>query len=97
MGILTQSEALDILRMNSSGGSSALDIALAAIDEYLKEATGHDWAADDPIDAEAKAAATMMLVQWHENPGMIGAEGTLAYGLDNVIAHLQLKAPRSAS
>ena len=91
MGILTTDEALGILRMDSSGSSSALSVTLAAVDEYLKAATGHDWATDEPVDPEAKAAAQMLLVQWYENPAMIGEGNALDFGLSNLITHLQLK------
>lgn len=92
MTILTEAEAKAILRLDTATTYPALTLILPAVDEYLKSACGHDWAADSVIDATAKAAASMLLTQWFENPGMIGQVGELAFGLNNVIGQLQAKA-----
>lgn len=89
--ILTQKEASDILRLD--GGVSLhpqLDIILPAIDDYLKTATGKDWSKDTEIDSTAKMAATVLLVRWFENPGMIGKVSD--EGIIGLVAQLHAKA-----
>jgi hypothetical protein len=53
-----------------------LDI-LPQVDAYVNGATGHDWAADNPIHPEAKAAARLYLVLFYDlmsmQPGQIAA------------------------
>jgi len=65
---------------------------LPIVDAYLANATGMDWAEDPSmIPNEAKSAARMLLVMWHENPAMIGMPGSsLGFGLAAVL--MQLKA-----
>lgn len=88
MAILTSTEAKDILRLEAGGTYPVLSIVLPAIDDYLHQATGHDWAADTSIDPVAKGAAMMLLVQWYENPAMIGSIDNMQYGISNVIEML---------
>jgi len=89
--ILTVAESLAVLRLDGAS-HPVVTLLLPAIDGYLKSATGRDWAADTSIDPVAKAAAQMLLVQWFENPAMVGQAGELAFGLNNVIGQLQAKA-----
>jgi len=65
---------------------------LPLVDTYLSNATGIDWAADpDEIPLEAKSAARMLLVMWHENPAMIGMPGSsLGFGLAAVLMQLKV-------
>lgn len=69
--ILTTSEAATVLRCASNDADMLALLPL--IDAHIRDATGHDWTADSPIISEAKAVARMLLVRWHEDPGMIGA------------------------
>jgi hypothetical protein len=100
MTILTDDEARAILRLDPIVDDPevdppidlALDLVMSAVDDYLKTATGHDWAEDEEIDKTAKLAAQMLLVQWYENPAMIGTIEEMHYGISNVIGQLQVKA-----
>lgn len=90
MAILETSEAATVLRC-AEDDPNMLDL-LPLVDTYLANATGYDWA-EDPceIPMEAKSAARMLLVMWHENPAMIGMPGSsLGFGLAAVL--MQLKA-----
>ncbi len=72
--ILTTEEAVAILRLDSTDllEYPQLKTILPAIDDYLKTATGKDWSKDEPIDPIAKMIASVLLVRWFEDPGMIG-------------------------
>jgi len=86
--ILTASEAAIVLKTTST--DAAMVQLLPLVDSYLKQATGHDWAADTSIRSEAKAAAQMLLVQWYENPAMTASGLTsLNFGLQAVLVQLE--------
>lgn len=90
MAILSATEASTVLRCGIDD-PDMLDL-LPLVDTYLAGATGLNWG-DDPCDIplEAKSAARMLLVMWHENPAMIGMPGSsLGFGLAAVL--MQLKA-----
>lgn len=70
MTILTNDEAANFLRTNSS--DAVMQQLLPLVDEYLLNASGHDWASDTEKDKTAKVAAGMLLTFWYDNPGMIG-------------------------
>jgi hypothetical protein len=65
--ILTVTEAATVLRTEETD-QNMLDL-LPQVDGYIKNATGRDWAADSPVRPEAKAAARILLVRAHEDPG----------------------------
>ena len=90
MTILEPTEAAIVLRC-AEDDPDMLNL-LPLVDTYLSNATGIDWAADpNEIPLEAKSAARMLLVMWHENPAMIGMPGSsLGFGLAAVL--MQLKA-----
>jgi len=90
MNILTAQEAASVLRCEET--DEDMVNLLPLIDGFIKNATGRDWSADTTIDVTAKSAARMLLVLWHENPGMIGAESSLSFGLRSVLAQLEVKA-----
>jgi hypothetical protein len=78
--ILTAAEASIVLRCTVT--DSAMLAILPGIDAFIQRATGRNWALEDPIPEEAKNAARMLLVMWHENPGMMGGESQpLGFGL----------------
>ncbi len=89
--VLTQAEAAAVLRLTLADGEidPVLAIVLPAVDVYLKNATGYDWAADAEIDALAKQAAIMLVVQWYENPAMIGNVDAMLFGINNLIEQLR--------
>lgn len=92
--ILTQAEAVGVLRLSIEPGETdpVLDLVLPAVDAYLQNATGHNWAADAVIDPLAKQAAIMLLVQWYENPAMIGTVDVMSFGINNLIGQLTAQA-----
>lgn len=91
--ILTATEASNVLRTTTT--DVLMLNMLPAIDAYIRNATGHDWAGDTTIREEAKSAARMLLVLWYENPAMIGGGvSTLASGLTAVLTQLEALALR---
>lgn len=91
--ILSASEAATVLRCETTDADMLALLSL--VDVYVKNATGHDWTTDSPIRSEAKAAARMLLVLWHENPGMISSGmTTLGFGLSAVLVQLEAIAMR---
>lgn len=54
---------------------------LPLVDKYIENATGRNWALDASIYPEAKSAARMLLVRWHEDPGGMAAGSVLNFGL----------------
>src|SRR5574341_1406596 len=85
--ILTTTEAATVLRCEDDDPNMLM--LLPAVDAYIKMATGRDWAADVPIYQEARSAARMLLVMWHENPAMIGSQGALNFGLAAALTQLE--------
>lgn len=91
MSILTAEEGAIVLRCEVD--DPAMVQLLPAVDAYVKRATGRDWSRDDPIQEEAKSAARILLVLWHENPSMIGNQvGTLGPGLSACLTQLEAMA-----
>lgn len=90
--ILTSNEAAIVLRCETTDPDMLA--LLPMIDSVIKNATGHDWTADNPILPEAKAAARMLLVTWHENPGMVGQQSALDFGLRSMLVQLEVLALR---
>ncbi len=91
--ILTTTEAATVLRCDESDADMLALLPL--VDDYLFQATGHDWSLDSQVFLTAKAAARMLLVLWHENPAMItSGMTTLGFGLNAVITQLKAIAAR---
>lgn len=88
--ILTPAQAANALRVSASD-SRMLDL-IPLVDMYIQKATGRDWTQDAAINKTAIAAATMLLVQWYDNPSMIGVEGSLAHGLSATLSQLEAEA-----
>lgn len=68
--ILTAAEGAIFVRTEAT--DAAMLQLLPLVDQYLLNATGHDWAADAEIYPTAKIAAGMVLVYWYDNPGAVG-------------------------
>jgi len=85
--ILTPTEAATVLR-TAEDDQNMLDL-LPLVDAYIKNATGRDWVADDPVRPEAKSAARMLLVRWHEDPGGMAAGAALGFGLSAALVQLE--------
>jgi len=90
--ILTTAEAAEVLRCDEDDPNMLM--LLPQIDAYIERATGHDWAADTPIREEAKSAARMLLVRWHEDPGGMAAGASLGFGLTACLTQLEALALR---
>lgn len=81
-----------MLRIETASDYPQLNILLPAIDDFIKTATGKDWGLDNPIDPTAKIAATILLVNWFENPGAIGKADGVMHMLVTIVSQLQAKA-----
>jgi hypothetical protein len=68
--ILTAAEAANFVRTDA--GDAVMLQLLPLVDQYLLNATGHDWKADSSIHKTAVTAAGMLLVYWYDNPMLIG-------------------------
>lgn len=90
--LLTASEAAAVLRVETTH-ADMLNL-LPLIDDYVKDATGYDWASMTTIPAKAKAAARMLLVMWFEDPGQAGGAGMPPFGLASVLTQLEAMALR---
>lgn len=85
--ILTSTEGANVLRCEATDADMLALLPL--VDTYLKNATGRDWTADSTIHPTAKAAARMLLVMWHEDPGRLSSGGSLGFGLQAALTQLQ--------
>lgn len=85
--ILTVNEAANVLRC--ADDDAEMLALLPIVDRYLINATGYDWRLDTTIREEAKSAARMLLVMWHENPGMVGQSESLSFGLAAALTQLE--------
>jgi hypothetical protein len=85
-------EAAVVLRCESTDENMLA--LLPQVDAYIQQATGRDWTVDSPISPVAKSAARMLLVMWHENPGMIGNMSSLNFGLTSALVQLESLALR---
>lgn len=91
--ILTAAEAAAVLRCSAT--DTLMLGMLPGIDQYIRTATGHDWASDSTIHDAAKNAARMLLVLWYENPAMIGQGITsLTQGMAATLTQLEALAQR---
>lgn len=86
--ILNAVEAANVLRCENDD-ALMLDL-LPGIDAYLENATGRDWTGDSPIYPAAKAAARILLVRAHEDPGALSQPAaSLSWGLQGCLAQLE--------
>ena len=86
--ILTAAEAAAVLRVSNTDPDMLTLLPL--VDKAIENATGRAWQDDSPIEPTAKAAARILMVQWHENPGMIASGMTsLEFGLGACLTQLE--------
>ncbi len=90
--ILTTAEAATVLRCETDDPNMLM--LLPAVDAYIKNATGFNWASESPIREEAKNAARILLVRWHEDPGGMAVGDTLGPGWRGSITQLEAIAMR---
>lgn len=85
MTILTDAQAANFLRTPIT--DAVMLQLMPLVDEYLRNATGHDWASDATIDKTAITAAGMLLTHWYDNPSLVGqAPAALAATLSQLEA-----------
>ena len=73
MAILTELEAANALGYISTDEMpERVNTLLSAIDKFIETATGKDWGAETTIDPTARMLASVLLVRWFEDPGMVG-------------------------
>jgi hypothetical protein len=87
VSILSQAEASTVLRCDQDD-QNMIDL-LPLVDGYIEMATGRDWSQDVRIRPEAKSAARMLLVRWHEDPGGMAAGSALGFGLTAALTQLE--------
>lgn len=68
--ILSPQEAAHFVRTEPT--DPILQQLMPLVDQYLIDATGHDWSLDDPVHNTAITAAGMLLVYWYDNPMLVG-------------------------
>lgn len=85
MTILTTTQAANALRVLESD-PRMVDL-LPVIDAYIENTTGRDWSQDATKNKIAVSVATMLLVQWYEDPGAMGGTHDMPHG---ITAHLTL-------
>lgn len=85
--ILTATEAANALRVDEDD-AYMLDL-LDQVDAAIQMATGRDWTSDDPMNPLAKAAARMLLVRMHEDPGGMAAGGMMSLAVSSALAQLE--------
>jgi hypothetical protein len=90
--ILTAAQAANALRVITTD-ARMLDL-LPQVDAFIEAATGRDWTQDSTKEPKAISAATILRVQWYENPAMTGGEGEMSFGLLNCLAQLEAQALR---
>jgi len=88
--ILTAAEAASAIRVDASDAD--LLALLPLVDAFVNRATGRDWTQDGTINALAKNAARMLIVQWYDNPAQMGDGNALAFGLKNTLMQLESEA-----
>ena len=93
--ILTPTEASNVLRCAVT--DAEMLALLPLVDAHIKNASGRDWALDATIRPEAKSAARMLLVRWHEDPGGMAAGNALGFGLMSVLVQLEALALQLAA
>jgi hypothetical protein len=95
MPILSQEDAYRALDYSSVDElpEKVASIFLPAIDDCLKSATGKDWGTlteiYTAIDPTAKMVASILLVRWFNDPGLIGQ--IVGDGIIGFIAQLEAK------
>lgn len=92
--ILTAAEAAAVLRTEIT--DVVMTALLPQVDAYIASATGRNWANDDVIHESAKSAARMLLVLWHEDPGVLSGAGsaTMSHGLTAALTQLEAEGRR---
>jgi hypothetical protein len=93
--ILSQAEAATVLRCEQDD-PNMIDL-LPLVDGYIQMATGRDWSQDVRIRPEARAAARMLIVRWHEDPGGMASGSALGYGLAAILTQLEALALKLAT
>ena len=90
--ILTAQQAANAVRVDATD-LRLLDL-LPQVDLFIQNATGRDWTQDTAKHPVAVSAATMLLVQWFDDPGQIdsGKNSTPPFGLMSTLTQLEAEA-----
>jgi len=81
-----------MLRLESPEDYPQLNIVLPFVDDFIKTATGHDWAEDVQIDPTAKMLAVALAARWFDDPGQMGNISDNDIGVKSLICQLHAKA-----
>lgn len=83
MSLLTNLEAAEALGYTGEEECPprVFNLIVPAANQYIRNATGKDWANDEEKDPVAKFAASRLVVYWFENPGMINKPDALTIDL----------------
>ena len=92
MSILTPQQAADMLRLPDPDDYPQLNIILPFIDDFIKTATGHDWASDTIIDPTAMMLASALAARWFDDPGQMDKITDNDIGVQSLIGQLHGKA-----
>lgn len=90
--ILTSQEAAKMLRLANSYDYPQFDIILPFVEDFIKTATGRDWAMDNPIDPTAKMLASALAARWFDDPGQMGNISDNDIGVKSLVGQLHAKA-----
>jgi hypothetical protein len=90
--ILTAQQAANAVRVDTTD-LRMLDL-LPQVDLFIQNATGRDWTQDSTKNPTAVSAATMLLVQWFDDPGQVdlGRESIPPFGLTAALTQLESEA-----
>jgi hypothetical protein len=77
--ILTAAQAANFIR--STADDAVMLQYLPLVDEYLKNASGHDWTLDTTKHPTAIMAAGLLLTSWYDNPSLVGQSPAALSGL----------------
>lgn len=92
MSILTPQEAAIMLRLPDPDDYPQFNIILPFVDDFIKTATGYDWASDTTIDPTAKMLASALAARWFDDPGQMGVIKDNDIGVQSLIGQLHGKA-----
>jgi hypothetical protein len=67
--LITIEEARAALRLDGTDNDAIITSYLESIPSYLEATTGHDWAADEPVEPLAQTVTKFILQLWYNPQG----------------------------